>query len=538
MAFNFFIICLFFTRCFIYLNEQNSKSGKCTKEDPCDYLSDVFNVSLPNSSEIHILDNSIYANQTQIFTDLIYLCAKNKIKLFGQNQTINFLNSPFEFSNEHTLYLENFTFFSIESLLLQSNNSKIYFEATTFSHFKSQIMNVANSNIGLKSCLFIHNIVKNYNLLKIYKSDIYFTNCSFQSFSQFPQFRHPIIYLNVSKSLFQLCNFTGNYINSAFFKSSNSESSFINCFLNKNGGNFFFKCISQSTSVFNNCEFIENSCLLFHIIYSNFSMKNASISHNCMPDPFFLFYKSHSVFFRSNFLYNSCGPILNSSNSEIELMECNFRNNISPTDLISIDSGKISINSSLWINTTTAYGSSISSNMAAFYISNSTFNYSYSRICGASIHARDTEFKSISNFFYNSKSLQKGLSICLIDCQHNTFKINRTTFKNDQNEIFFSIYSDQCTGTIQDSFFSRAIDDEIPISLHENCFNCSFQQISKDKIETEIIDYSVFIDTVDDAYRNIKIPLMFIMIFAIICTLFFRRNVRICFHRITRKRHN
>ena len=92
MAFYFLIICLFLTRCFIYLNAQNSKSGNCTKEEPCKYLSRDFNISFPNSNEIHIIENSISSNQIQEFVNLIYFCAEHEIKLYGLNQSINFFN--------------------------------------------------------------------------------------------------------------------------------------------------------------------------------------------------------------------------------------------------------------------------------------------------------------------------------------------------------------------------------------------------------------------------------------------------------------
>ena len=309
--------------------------------------------------------------------------------------------------------------------------------------------------------------------------------------------------------------------------------------LYKNGGNFFFKFAYQSISLFNQCEFIENSCLLFHVLDSEFSIDNTSIIRNCVSDSFCIFNNSKSVLLNSQFNYNSCGPILNSTNSELEIAGCFFSNNISPSDLILINFGKISVNSSIWVNSTTTYGSSISTFKTIFTISNSSFNSSHSRICGASILARSTEFESISNSFINSKSLAKGLSICLISCPQNSFKISQTSFYNNKNEKGFSIYSHQCSGTIQDSIFNRTIDDEIPISLHEKSYNCTFMTKIYEKNSISVIDYSVFLDSLDNDFNEkIKILIVVILIFLIICLFWYRKKLKILFRNFSRKHDN
>lgn len=529
----FYVFCFLIAHCYLCLNNSNQHEEKCTLDSPCLFQSSIFNSSFSQFNQFVITDDSIPKYSTSLFSNILLFCSKHNIRLEGLNQTIDFSNNFIHIEENTNLDISNFTFINIHSLFINSSNINITFANITFARSKSQLIELKSSRCYFQSCLFNYNYVNNFSLLKFNETIVNFVNCSIQAISQFPKSNFPILYLNKSPCNLTNCQFYANYVNFALFEVHFSHFSISNSGFIRNGGDFLLKSLNNSIICFDSCSFDENSWKLFLISKSSITLSNSSILRNCASDPICSLLNSTASFHGAQFLQNSCGSIIQSNFSSLSINVSFFSNNNSPSDLISIDSSKLKVISTLINHSLTSYGSSISSYYSRIEILNTSFNYTYSRRCGSSIYFVGSVFEGSSLSFFNTSSLSKSTSICLRDCKENPFVISQSVFNNSQKNNLLSVYVDHCPGIIRDSIFSREMDFEIPLVLAQKCTNCSFAQ----PIQTEKIDLTPVI--INDFDSEINMIIIGLISFVVLLILFicFRRKIRMCFNRMTRKRH-
>ena len=478
-------------RIFLTLNNvTNTNNEECSLENPCSFLSENIQNKLLNFTEIQIMDEYVMDCNMSIFFDLLQFCAQNSIYLYGNGQHINAFNHSLRLANSNVLALENFSFSNIRNSFLFANQAKILFQEVTFVHSRSQIFKLNDSFLECYNCKFISNYISNKSMISLNHSFSFFSNCIFDKISQTPTSSKAIFNAYNCNVTILTCTFSSSYINNDFFNLIKTEFTFLDNYALKMLGSNFIRGKNSTLITITKSSFLDNQCALVILEQdSRYNCVEVSINHTCINNGIIQSYDDSIIDISSSlFFHNSCGPIINSTKSKIDISSVLFINNISPYELLSFNSSIITLFELYFENTTTVYESAIKSSHSILEITNLCFNFSYTRSHSASIHASNTSFRGSNLTFFNIQSMLTGTALYFSECTNQRFLIDKSIFNNSINKSDspICIEDHKCQGSIYNTMFYGY--EEFSNRLYELCFNCSFYDQKSKRIDIGFFD--------------------------------------------------
>lgn len=405
----------------------------------------------------------------------IFEAVRRGDEISGVNQSIDMRGVQEELRVNQTasVVISNFTLTGGRGVVFHVCGGMLELRNITFVRVLDFSMEFVGVNVVLRQCQFVNLPVKSCNLLSVNRSTVTFENTKFDAVTQVPGSNVVIVDIIDSDVKWKGCEIMNLYHGHSFTRLVNTTLSVMESSFSSNSGHFIFESHSSEIAV-KQCKFEANSCPLIALNESRCHIDMISIHANCIKNPILSVFNDSVLEMETSELSDvSCGAILSSNSSTVNIKNTTVVRIISPNNSFSFWRSQISFSYAAFVNITAVNGSVVSATDSLILVSCSNFTTVNSRGFGTVVYAENSRLDASNLTISESHAKSDGAGLFLSNCSSD-FAISNSFFINNSGTNIASIMTLNCSGDVENSVFTGVIQREVSVPLFSRCRNCSF----------------------------------------------------------------